>query len=359
MNQSDSDDGEVESLSKRKGRLTAWEENIPLLYTFFIQKNLDWPSLTVDWIPAHPGGQPGPTQASQGQHPVKLVVGTQTSGQEPNVLMVCSLSKGDLDNCGDQGGPVLRVESVFQHEGDVDRARAMPQNPDLVATKCIGSHIIASAPPIATYTMEGSVVPDSFGFAWSPALEGALLSTCSEGRIALLNVELGLSPNSRDDDDSPATASTLDEAPPASQTSYLHSRGQSVNDVTFFPASSDPHCFGSVGDNGQLVLWDMRLPPGAAAVSRLEAHSGAAVNSLAFSLLQPYSLATCSTRRSIKGNQLRMIHAGHVGSVSDMAWAPAGSWAEGMVASVSDMLLDEQDEEMQGNVMQIWKVDAT
>lgn len=55
-----------------------WKKNTPFLYDLVISHSLEWPSLTVEWLPGH-HEIPNSDYSLQ-----KLILGTHTSDQEPN-----------------------------------------------------------------------------------------------------------------------------------------------------------------------------------------------------------------------------------------------------------------------------------
>lgn len=61
-----------------------WKKNTPLLYDLVITHALEWPSLTVQWLP--------PSQL-----PHKLILGTHTSENEPNYLMLAQVNLPSQD----------------------------------------------------------------------------------------------------------------------------------------------------------------------------------------------------------------------------------------------------------------------
>lgn len=61
-----------------------WKKNSPYLYDLLISHSLEWPSLTVDWVPS----PPFPHQANPSLAVHKLILGTHTSEDVPNFLMV-------------------------------------------------------------------------------------------------------------------------------------------------------------------------------------------------------------------------------------------------------------------------------
>lgn len=166
-----------------------WKKNTPFLYDmvnfFLILKNffielfkvmthaLEWPSLTVQWLPD--------VQRIEGADYTthRLILGTHTS-DEQNHLVIAKLllptddaqfdaSRYDTDRGGfknyfffiennlEFGGfgsitGKIDVEIKMNHEGEVNRARYMPQNPVLLATKSPSSEVF-----IFDYTKHPSV----------------------------------------------------------------------------------------------------------------------------------------------------------------------------------------------------------
>ncbi|CAN6310083.1 unnamed protein product [Urochloa humidicola] len=62
-----------------------WKKNTPFLYDLVITHALEWPSLTVQWLPdrAEPPGKDHSVQ--------KMILGTHTSDNEPNYLMLAQV----------------------------------------------------------------------------------------------------------------------------------------------------------------------------------------------------------------------------------------------------------------------------
>ena len=78
-----------------------WEANCPLLYERISRVTLDWPSLTIDCFPVE-----------QGDNFQRLVLGTNTSGEEENMLLFARL---------DLSGDGFHVEEAIPHNGEVNR----------------------------------------------------------------------------------------------------------------------------------------------------------------------------------------------------------------------------------------------
>lgn len=95
----------------------------------------------------------------------RVLLGTHTSGQAPDYLQIAEVhlpkrsaaSTSDvLDSTsydparGELGGhslptaaqhPRINIIQRINHKGEVNRARYMPQNPDLIATKAVGGEV--------------------------------------------------------------------------------------------------------------------------------------------------------------------------------------------------------------------------
>lgn len=100
------------SLGQLEEEYTVWKKNSPFLYDLIISHPIEWPSLTVQWVP-----QP-PTHTSDSSFAVqKLVFGTHTSSGVPNFLMVADAhlpSKASEANInGDAENPITPKVCVF------------------------------------------------------------------------------------------------------------------------------------------------------------------------------------------------------------------------------------------------------
>ena len=62
-----------------------WKKNSPFLYDLAMTHALEWPSLTVQWFP----DVQTPSDRPVSIH--KMLLGTHTSGDEPNYLMVAEV----------------------------------------------------------------------------------------------------------------------------------------------------------------------------------------------------------------------------------------------------------------------------
>ena len=121
-----------------------WKKNSPFLYDLVFTHRLEWPSLTVQWLP----DIIRPPEQDFSVH--KMILGTHTSSGEQNYLMIAEaqlpLPDAEIDarqyddsraEVGGFGGTLnkLDIKVKINHDGEVNRARAMPQNNFLIATK--------------------------------------------------------------------------------------------------------------------------------------------------------------------------------------------------------------------------------
>lgn len=131
-----------------------WKKNSPFFYDTLYSHALTWPSLTVQWLPNRdkPYGTDHTIQ--------KLLIGTHTSNDEQNYVQIISVkipeesSKDTRDyreNVLDlNGGPAgsnkpkqarISVDIQINHQGEVNKARYMPQDPKFIATKTVDGAI--------------------------------------------------------------------------------------------------------------------------------------------------------------------------------------------------------------------------
>ena len=90
---------------------SVWKKNTPFLYDLVISHPLEWPSLTVQWVPlAAP--LPHPTDPSSFSiH--KMVLGTHTSDDIPNFLIIAdtvlptSVAEAKINTSGSSADSVI------------------------------------------------------------------------------------------------------------------------------------------------------------------------------------------------------------------------------------------------------------
>lgn len=234
----------------------------------------------------------------------------------------------DAREYDDEGGEVggfcaaagkVQVVQQINHEGEVNRARYMPQNPFLIATKTVSAEVYVfdytkhpSKPPA-----DGKCNPDlrlqghkteGYGLSWSPFCEGHLLSGSDDAQICLWDIS-AVTKGSR----------TLHAK------SIFQGHLGVVEDVAWH--CKHEYLFGSVGDDKQLLIWDTRKPSDSATLHTIEAHQ-AEVNCLAFNPFNEYVLATGSADKTVALHDIRNLgtrlhtFVSHTEEVFQIGWNP-------------------------------------
>ena len=379
----------------------AWMVNSVFLYDHQKSYGLEWPSLTVQWLP---GVQAHPTL---GDYCVQsMLLGTHTIDNEPNYLLVADVTLPlphaviDMRTTDENGLPrvVQDVPSIhykkrINHDGEVNRARYMPQNSTVIATKSPSKTVFVFNYDRHPELPDGNDVrpehechghtSEGYGICWNPNKEGMLLSGSLDGSICTWDLQ-----------------EAAFNVPCIFRIADAHANG--VEDVDWH--KHHDYMFGSVGNDSMLALYDIRQGANGA-FQRVRAHEGD-VHSISFNpkdehlfatggadnmvnlwdlrkmderlhsfeghnreVLQvswsPYNEATlgsCSADRRVNiwdvrniGNEqsaeeaengppeLTFVHGGHKASVSDFSWNMNEGYEE-FVASVAE-----------GNVLQVWQ----
>ncbi|CAF1767668.1 unnamed protein product [Brassica oleracea] len=304
-----------------------WKKNTPFLYDLVITHALEWPSLTVEWLPSREE-PPGQNYSVQ-----KMILGTHTCENEPNYLMIAQVQlpledtesearqydddRSEFGGFGCASGKVQVIQQIV-HEGEVNRARYMPQNPFMIATKTVSAEVYLfdySKHP-SKPALDGACNPDmrlkghsseGYGLSWSTFKEGHLLSGSDDAQICLWDVCATPKSNLLD----------------AQQIFKAHEGV--VEDVAWHMKHA--HLFGSVGDDQYLHIWDLRSPSPSRPVKSVEAHS-MEVNCLAFNPVNEWIVATGSTDKTVKLFDLRMLNSAlhtfdsHKEEVFQVGWNP-------------------------------------
>ena len=278
-----------------------WKVNSRFLYDVCLSHALEWPSLTVQMLPTPPGSD------SKSQKQRKLLLGTHTSENEQNyVLMVNVVLPGD-DEDQDEGQeaatgenwhqepnskpPPARVDVLkrINHEGEVNRARYMPQKPSIIATKGPAAEVYVfdeaeqpRKPPtdgactpllrLAGHTKEG------YGVCWNTNVAGRLVSASDDATVCVWDTEA-----------TPGNKQAVEAL------GVYKGHTSVVEDVAWH--MSAPTIFASVGDDKQLLIWD-ELVPDRSPVQSVSGHA-AEINCLAMNPFNEHLLATGSADKTV------------------------------------------------------------
>ncbi|XP_014195083.1 histone-binding protein RBBP4 isoform X2 [Haplochromis burtoni] len=340
-----------------------WKKNTPFLYDLVMTHALEWPSLTVQWLPdvSRPEGK------DYSVH--RLILGTHTS-DEQNHLVIASVQlpnddaqfdtshydsdKGEFGGFGSVNGKI-EIEIRINHEGEVNRARYMPQNPCIIATKTPTSDVL-----VFDYTKHpskpdtpGVCRPDlrlrghkkeGYGLSWNSNLSGALLSASDDHQKDERHpVSCPLSWDTRSNNTSNASHA-------------VEAHTAEVNCLSFNPFSEFIVATGSADKT--VALWDLRN-------LKLKLHSFESHKDEIFQVQwSPHNetvLASSGTDRRLNvwdlskigeeqspedaedgPPELLFIHGGHTAKISDFSWNPNEPW---VTCSVSE-----------DNIMQVWQM---
>jgi len=319
------DDAAEERLINEEYKI--WKKNTPFLYDLVMTHALEWPSLTAQWLPdfTMPEGKDYTIH--------RLILGTHTS-DEQNHLVIASVQlpndeaqfdsshydndRAEFGGFGSVSGKI-DIEIRINHEGEVNRARYMPQNQCIIATKTPSSDVL-----IFDYTKHPSKPDPSgecnpelrlkghskegYGLSWNPNVNGHLLSASDDHTICLWNINANTQ-----------SARNLDAM------MVFTGHTAVVEDVAWHLLHDS--MFGSVGDDKKLMLWDTRSSTPNKPSQIIEAHS-AEVNCLSFNPYSEFILATGSADKTVALWDLRntkmKLHSfeSHKDEIFQVQWSP-------------------------------------
>eukprot|EP00468_Gymnochlora_sp_CCMP2014_P004642 CAMPEP_0167761934 /NCGR_PEP_ID=MMETSP0110_2-20121227/12460_1 /TAXON_ID=629695 /ORGANISM="Gymnochlora sp., Strain CCMP2014" /LENGTH=426 /DNA_ID=CAMNT_0007648697 /DNA_START=21 /DNA_END=1301 /DNA_ORIENTATION=- len=303
-----------------------WKKNAPFLYDIVMTHALEWPSLTVEWLPDKV------THKDKDYSVQRLILGTHTSDNELNHLMFAEvrlpLPDTEIDarkyeekqGYGGYSGVSGRLEIVqkINHPGEVNRARHMPQNANIIATKTASASVLLfdktkhpSKPQKSGVSnpdlkLEGHK-KEGYGISWSPLSEGHLLSGSDDGLVCFWDIQGNTKPGNNS----------------VNATSIFEKHSDVVEDVAWNPHHK--HLFASCGDDKQLIIWDLRSKQ--PAKEPIKAHDGE-VNCLSFNPFSEYLFVTGSADKTVAlwdtRNLSAKIHSleSHREQIFNVAWCP-------------------------------------
>lgn len=216
-----------------------WKTNVPLLYDFVSETKLSWPSLTTQWLPI---ASDTPITRQE------LILGTYTSGEDENYLKIATIDlpieviNPDLvDKTHDPEKHIrsnIRITKKLKHEGEVTRARFMPQDPNLIATINGTGKIFLfdrSKENDALISRFSFHTKNGYGLCFNPNTKGELISGSDDHKIALWDI------------------SSNNTVP----VKIINTHSDIVNDCKWH--EFDMNIFGSVSEDNLMQLHDKRL----------------------------------------------------------------------------------------------------
>uniref|UniRef100_H3AWK9 Histone-binding protein RBBP4-like N-terminal domain-containing protein n=1 Tax=Latimeria chalumnae TaxID=7897 RepID=H3AWK9_LATCH len=304
---------------------TIWKKNMPFLYDLVLTHR---PSLTVQWLPdvTRPEGElyaihrlilGTHTTEEQNHLVIARVLLPKESAFEASEILFYKAGKSFFYRFGSIIGKV-ETEVKINHEGEVNRARYIPQNPCIIATKTPSSDVL-----VFDYTKHpsepdpsGECSPDlwlrghqkeGYGLSWNPNLSGHLLSASDDHTVCLWDINAG-----------PKEGKILDAK------TIFTGHSAVVEDVAWHFVHRS--IFGTAGDDRKLMIWDTRSEA-SKPINFVDAHT-AAVNCLAFNPFSEFILATGSTDQTVGLWDLRnlklKLHSfkSHKDGIFQVQWSP-------------------------------------
>eukprot|EP01024_Parvocaulis_polyphysoides_P044309 TRINITY_DN407_c0_g6_i1.p1 TRINITY_DN407_c0_g6~~TRINITY_DN407_c0_g6_i1.p1 ORF type:complete len:386 (-),score=63.53 TRINITY_DN407_c0_g6_i1:836-1993(-) len=264
-----------------KEQYNIWKENSPLLYDLVMTHRLDWPSLTVQWF-----NSIDESTAEQGYNKQQLLLGTQTSGQEQDLLIIADVNIPTEETEGKtklvQGNTMgtVDVKKEFKHAGgDVNRARINPVNHSLIATKTPQSEVLifetnqeSGSGHVLKLTGHDKI--EGYGIDWN-SMNGELIASGSyDKKVCVWKVNLEA------DQTQPFVTYSKHEG-------FVEGVSWKIN---------DENVFGSCGDDKKVILYDLRSEQVA---SQEEPFHEAEVNAISFNPNNDREFATCGSDRLV------------------------------------------------------------
>ncbi|KAE9981207.1 hypothetical protein BLS_007717 [Venturia inaequalis] len=303
-----------------------WKKNVPFLYDMLYARALKWPTLTAQWFPD--------VKENEGKQEHRLLIGTNTSGQEQNSLQfakvqIPDLSKFDMEQWSDQSNEIgghgsgkdkfgWDLYHEILHPGEINKARYMPQNPDVIATWSPEDGVLVwdrtkhPLKPKDSTIRPNLKLPEhkseGFGLSWNALKEGQLATASEDSTVKLWDI------NSKASDDIVLR----------SLSTWTHHTGV-VNDVQHHPQH---HAwFATASDDLSFAICDPRKSDGKEALMKKVAHTDA-VNCVAIHPKWEYIVATGSADKNIAIWDLRCldkkVHGieAHGDAVIQLSWHP-------------------------------------
>ncbi|KAJ3274352.1 Histone-binding protein rbbp4 [Borealophlyctis nickersoniae] len=290
-----------------------WKKNSPILYDLVVTHAFEWPTLTVQWLPeiTRPEGKGYTLQ--------NILIGTNTSQQEQNYVQIAQVQLPNVDGDEEASEPVgpqcsINIVQKINHDGEVNRARYMPSNSDIIATRTASGPVFVfdrsrhpmmpsnnlCTPELKLTGHEG----EGYGMSWHPKREGILLTGAEDKLVCEWNIE-GLTKRKTMGPKNKYAAHTA-----------------LVGDVQW--SHLQDAIFASVGDDRRLLIWDTRTtaPP-----QSVDAHS-AEINCVVFSPFNEHLLATGSGDKTVAlwdmRNLQQRVHSfeSHQGDIVQLEWSP-------------------------------------
>ncbi|KFD56460.1 hypothetical protein M514_02564 [Trichuris suis] len=268
--------------------------NSRFLYDTLVRVSLQASALTVQWMPSEGGSRSScETSSSEGLISRNLLVGSLDGLLKVYEAKVPGANYNEYYCSADP----FRVVKAVAVDREINRARYMPQRPNIVALKCQTPEvavinldntqsceaneqlIIDELDRVNSVKLSGHS-DEGFGLSWNQTYAGYLLSGSHDGVVCVWDVSKAM------------------ESESARTPIHKWNRcAVPVNDVTW--NAKDASVFAYVTDDGQLILDDVRVNS-EKPLSTVKACDGGKVLSAAFNPENAFILLTGSNKSGIK-----------------------------------------------------------
>lgn len=226
----------------------------------------------------------------------------------------------------------IKVTQKIVHEGEINRysliclsgnllvrrARYMPQNPCLIATRAVSGDVL-----VFDYTKHPSnptdrvckpdirlsgLTSEGYGLSWNSLSKGIVAACSEDGSTALWDLNM-----------------FSKEKKVLNPLRVYKGHASVVEDVQFNPFSD---CiFATVGDDRKFMIWDMRLESNEVPSLEKHCHNGE-VNCIGFNPFTEHIFATASSDKTVNLWDMRKLKSpvhvltGHNDEVLQLQWSP-------------------------------------
>eukprot|EP00166_Cyanidium_caldarium_P002817 ctg_277.g116 len=302
-----------------------WKKNTPFLYDLVLTKALEWPSLTVQWLPDRRVADTGTYCTAN------LLLGTHTSDEEQNYLMI---AEARLPHAGEAGAAAAAASTTTaEATTDDDTVAAAADGRDTVVgrieVKQRLNHDGEQAAGRGTYRCAGGAAgarQGGFRAGVESGGAGELLSGSDDARICLYDVGAVLSGQQGGANAIAATGGSDNGGCPQVQPLRIFTAHDSVvEDVAW--SAHHSYLFASAGDDKRVMLWDTREMDSQRPFAAFEAHT-AEVNCVAFSPFHSSILVSGSNDGTVAMWDTRYLSVkmhsfeSHTDVVQQVAWSP-------------------------------------
>ena len=305
-----------------------WKKNCPYLYDLVVTHALEWPSLTVQWL------NRTSCENKKDYTENEIVLGTHTADGAQNHLMIARVKlpsenvyldtrqyddeKGEFGGYGGMSSKI-EIKVRINHDGEVNRARFMPQDDYIIASRTISGNVDIffirdheSIPPHNSPSKPNircsGLEHDGYGIDWSYLEKGLIASSSDSGEFSIWN-----------------SLQSVDADNTLKPIFKIQGHDGSCEDIKFNRFHKD--LFGTVGDDSILNIWDIRSIEQKKPKLFVTAHS-ADVTGLSFNPFKEFLLATSGNDKLVKIWDMRKldnslhVFRGHESDIFKVEWAP-------------------------------------